>query len=143
MFCIADARAQVQKARLEAAEFKYQNGYDIPVDALAKRLANVAQVSTQRASVRPYGVGKFLCTTQTHFLAMILVAYDDERGPLLYRTDPAGVYMGYKAAAAGPKSQEAHNYLEKQYKKTGRQNPENFDLNGLVDVRSPEAQANQ
>ena len=56
----ADARAQVQKARLEAAEFKYQNGYDIPVDALAKRLANLAQVSTQRASVRPYGVGTYL-----------------------------------------------------------------------------------
>jgi 20S proteasome subunit alpha 1 len=54
---IADARAQVQKARLEAAEFKYQNGYEMPVDALAKRLANIAQVSTQRASVRPYGVG--------------------------------------------------------------------------------------
>jgi 20S proteasome alpha/beta subunit len=47
----------VQKSRLEAAEFKYQNGYDMPVDALAKRLANIAQVSTQRASVRPYGVG--------------------------------------------------------------------------------------
>jgi hypothetical protein len=30
----------------------------MPVDALAKRLANIAQVSTQRASVRPYGVGK-------------------------------------------------------------------------------------
>jgi 20S proteasome alpha/beta subunit len=29
----------------------------MPVDALAKRLANIAQVSTQRASVRPYGVG--------------------------------------------------------------------------------------
>jgi len=29
----------------------------MPADALAKRLANVAQVSTQRASVRPYGVG--------------------------------------------------------------------------------------
>jgi 20S proteasome subunit alpha 1 len=57
---IADARAQAQKARLEAAEFKYQKGYDMPVDALAKRLANIAQVSTQRASVRPYGVGIYL-----------------------------------------------------------------------------------
>ena len=54
---IADARAQVQKARLEVAEFKYQNGYDMPVDALAKRLANIAQVSTQRATIRPYGIG--------------------------------------------------------------------------------------
>lgn len=54
---VADARAQVQKARLEAAEFKYQNGYDMPIDVLSKRLANIAQVSTQRASVRPYGVG--------------------------------------------------------------------------------------
>ena len=65
---------------------------------------------------------------------MILIAYDDERGPLLYKTDPAGIYMGYKATAAGPKSQEAHNYLEKQYKKTTQSNPENFDLNALVEV---------
>jgi 20S proteasome subunit alpha 1 len=118
----ADARAQVQKARLEAAEFKYKNGYDMPVDALAKRLANIAQVSTQRASVRPYGV------------AMILIAYDDERGPLLYKTDPAGTYMGFRATAAGPKSQEAHNYLEKQYKKTGKASPETFGRDKLVDL---------
>lgn len=70
-------------------------------------------------------------------IAMILIAYDDERGPLLYKTDPAGTYMGFRATAAGPKSQEAHNYLEKQYKKTGRTNPENFNLNQLVEVPFP------
>ena len=107
---------------MEAAEFKHQNGYDMPVDALAKRLANIAQVSTQRATIRPYGV------------AMILIAHDDEQGPLLYKTDPAGTYMGFKATAAGPKSQEAHNYLEKQYKKTGNSNPETFDWKALVEV---------
>jgi 20S proteasome subunit alpha 1 len=122
---VADARAQVQKSRLEAAEFKYQNGYDMPVDALAKRLANIAQVSTQRATIRPYGI------------AMILIAYDDERGPLLYKTDPAGTYMGFKGTAAGPKSQEVHNYLEKRYKKPGSSNPENFDRNSLVEVQIP------
>lgn len=122
---VADARAQVQKSRLETAEFKYQNGYDMPVDALAKRLANIAQVSTQRATIRPYGI------------AMILISYDDERGPLLYKTDPAGTFMGFKGTAAGPKSQEVHNYLEKQYKKTGNSNPETFDRNSLVEVRSP------
>jgi len=94
----------------------------MPVDALAKRLANIAQVSTQRASVRPYGV------------AMILIAHDDERGPQVYKTDPAGTFTGFKAASAGPKSQEAHNYLEKQYKKTGRNNPENFDRTQLIEL---------
>ena len=69
---------------------------------------------------------------------MILIAYDDERGPLLYKTDPAGTYMGFKATAAGPKSQEVHNYLEKQYKKTGKLNPETFDRDALVEVPSPE-----
>jgi len=61
---LADARAQVQKARLEAAEFKYQNGYDMPVDVLSKRLANIAQVSTQRATIRPYGVGNLFSLLQ-------------------------------------------------------------------------------
>jgi len=65
---------------------------------------------------------------------MILIAFDDERGPLLYKTDPAGTYMGYRATASGPKAQEAHNYLEKQYKKTGRLNPESFSLNALVEL---------
>jgi 20S proteasome subunit alpha 1 len=65
---------------------------------------------------------------------MILIAYDDEHGPLLYKTDPAGTYMGFRATAAGQKSQEVHNYLEKQYKKTGRLNPETFDRNELVEV---------
>ena len=70
---------------------------------------------------------------------MILIAYDDERGPLLYKTDPAGTYMGFKATAAGPKSQEVHNYLEKQYKKTGKLNPETFDRDTLVEVIPPKS----
>jgi 20S proteasome subunit alpha 1 len=68
---------------------------------------------------------------------MILIAYDDERGPLLYKTDPAGTYLGYKATSAGPKSQEAHNYLEKQYKKQGKANPETLDRDALVEVSFP------
>nr|POF01250.1 putative proteasome subunit alpha type-1 [Quercus suber] len=48
---IADARASVTRARGEAAEFKYKNGYEMPCDVLAKRLANISQVYTQRVSL--------------------------------------------------------------------------------------------
>lgn len=53
---IADARASVDRARGEAAEFRYKNGYEMPCDVLAKRLANINQVYTQR--VRQIFVGE-------------------------------------------------------------------------------------
>jgi len=47
---IADARAFSQRAQSEAAEFRYKFGYEMPCDVLAKRLANISQVYTQRVS---------------------------------------------------------------------------------------------
>lgn len=102
---IADARAAVTRARSEAAEFRYTYGYEMPCDALAKRIANINQVYTQRAAMRPLGV------------TMTLISLDDEFGPQLFKCDPAGYYVGYKATASGVKQQEATNYLEKKLKK--------------------------
>ena len=48
---VADARASVQRAIGEAAEFRYKFGYEIPCDALAKSIANISQVYTQRVSL--------------------------------------------------------------------------------------------
>ncbi|EZF34225.1 hypothetical protein H101_02239 [Trichophyton interdigitale H6] len=101
---IADGRAQVTRAQSEAAEFEYKFGYEMPCDVLAKRLANINQVYTQRAYMRPLGI------------ATTLISVDSENGPQLFKCDPAGYYAGYRATASGPKQQEVTNLLEKKLK---------------------------
>jgi 20S proteasome subunit alpha 1 len=42
---VTDSRAQVTRLRQEAHEFRFKYGYDVPVHVLAKRIADIAQVS--------------------------------------------------------------------------------------------------
>jgi len=102
---VADARSHVQRAQAEAADFRYKYGYETEPDVLAKRLANINQVYTQRAGMRPLGC------------SMIVIGIDPERGPQIFKLDPAGYYVGFKATASGTKQQESMNHLEKAFKK--------------------------
>lgn len=42
---------------------------------------------------------------------MILIGPDDERGPQVFKLDPAGYFTGFKATAAGQKQTEATNFV--------------------------------
>ena len=55
----ADAKSLVQKARSEAAEFRFKFGYDMPVDYLAKVLADQAQIYTQAWLLSPFHILKW------------------------------------------------------------------------------------
>eukprot|EP01113_Clastostelium_recurvatum_P005263 TRINITY_DN1234_c0_g1_i1.p1 TRINITY_DN1234_c0_g1~~TRINITY_DN1234_c0_g1_i1.p1 ORF type:complete len:259 (-),score=62.17 TRINITY_DN1234_c0_g1_i1:75-815(-) len=101
---IADSRAHVARIRHEAATFNFKFGYEVPVNYLARRMADLAQVYTQHAYMRPLGVASIFC------------GVDEELGPQLYKVDPAGGCFGFKACAVGEKELEANNFLEKKVK---------------------------
>jgi 20S proteasome subunit alpha 1 len=99
---MADCKAFVQRARKEAGEWTYNNGYSCPVETIATRMADLAQIKTQVASFRPLAV--IAC----------FIGVDDVKGPVVYKVDCAGHYLPFFGAAAGPKEQEAMNFLEKR-----------------------------
>jgi 20S proteasome subunit alpha 1 len=100
----ADSVRQVERMRAEAAQFMYENGYAIPVHHLAKRMADVNQVFSQRAGTRTMAVISIIC------------GIDAERGAQLFKVDPAGQIWGFHACAAGVKQMAAQNHFEKVYK---------------------------
>ncbi|VDN10447.1 unnamed protein product [Dibothriocephalus latus] len=113
-----DCRAQVQRARYEAANFKYKYGYEMPCDVLLKRIGEINQVYTQSAEMRPLGC------------AMMAISYDEElQCAQLFKTDPSGFVAGHKAASVGTKQIEAKNYLEKKLRKR-----QNFTLDEAIEA---------
>eukprot|EP00941_MAST-03F_sp_MAST-3F-sp1_P006298 g6298.t1 len=124
----ADRFRQVQMARMIAANYLHQNGYEIPVSYLAKRIAQENQVWTQQAAQRAMGV------------VMILGGNGDENGAELFKVDPAGSFAGWHATAAGSKFEAAHNYFEKQLKNDSS-HFKNLSVNESIDTAIMSLQA--
>ena len=100
---IPDARNQADNARF----FSQSNRmvYDEPVDVetVAKHLADQCQQYTQFGGARPFGVA-------------LIIGGVDSYGNSLFLTDPSGTYIAYDAVAIGSGSEQANDFLEKNYK---------------------------
>jgi 20S proteasome subunit alpha 1 len=63
----------------------------------------------------------------------ICVSIDDERGPQIFKVDPAGQYTGYKACSSGVKEAETTSQLEKTFKDKGEQT-KNMNRNETIQL---------
>jgi proteasome alpha subunit len=99
----ADARILVNQARIQAQIHRITYAEEISVEGLTRRIADLKQMYTQHAGVRPFGV------------SMLIAGCDDNRGPQVFMTEPSGSYWGYRAAAIGSSAPAIIEYLENEY----------------------------
>ncbi len=99
----ADAHVLVNQARIQAQIHRITFYEEITVEALTRRLANLKQLYTQHAGVRPFGV------------SLLIAGCDEMLGPQLYMTEPSGSYWGYRATAIGSSAPAIIEFLEGEY----------------------------
>lgn len=114
----SDGKAWATRLRQEAFDFLKENGTPISIDTLAMRAGDLAQLYTQKFSIRAYAA------------ELILYSVDSLLGPQLFKIDPAGHFYGYFAVSAGLKEQEAMNFLEKELGK--KENFSSLNLNQTI-----------
>ena len=106
---VADARALVDRARIECQVNAFNYSEDLAVETLVKKICDFKQSYTQYGGVRPFGTA-------------MLMAGIDASGPHLYETDPSGAMMAYKAGGIGAGRNEVMEVFEKDFKDNMTQN---------------------
>jgi len=106
---VADARALVDRARIECQVNAFNYSEDLAVESLVKKICDFKQSYTQYGGVRPFGTA-------------MLMAGIDASGPHLYETDPSGAMMAYKAGGIGAGRNEVMEVFEKDFKDNMTQN---------------------
>ena len=85
---VADARALIDRARVEAQVNRVSYDEPIGVEVLSKKICDHKQTFTQYGGTRPYGTS-------------LLIAGVEDHTPRLFETDPSGALLEYKATAIG------------------------------------------
>lgn len=100
---ISDARVLVEDAQIKSQQHKLTFNSSIDTVSIVKQICNYKQICTQSGGLRPFGVS-------------LIVTGVDSSGPVLYLTDPTGIYFQYKVAVIGEFEDEVKKFLVKEYK---------------------------
>lgn len=99
---VGDARALVDRARIECQINRVTYDEKIDVEALAKKLGDHMQTYTQFGGARPYGT------------ALLIAGVSDGEGRL-FETDPSGTLLEYKATGIGIGRNAVMKVFEEEY----------------------------
>jgi len=99
---VGDARALVDRARIECQINRVSYDERIEVEALAKKLCDHMQTLTQYGGIRPYGTA-------------LLIAGVSDGECRLFETDPSGTLLEYKATGIGIGRPAAMKVYEEEY----------------------------
>jgi len=110
---VGDARALVDRARVECQINRVSYDEPIEVEALSKKLCDHMQSLTQYGGIRPYGTA-------------LLIAGVSDGEVRLFETDPSGTLLEYKATGIGIGRPAAMKVFEEEY------NPETGMKEGIL-----------
>lgn len=99
---VMDARVLLEKAQIMVQQHRITYGVPMDVISLVKEICDIKQFFTQYGGARPFGVS-------------VMIAGVDE-DPVLYVTDPTGIFFEYKATAIGEGEVEVKAILNKEFK---------------------------
>jgi proteasome alpha subunit len=100
---VGDARALVDRARVECQINRVTYNESIDVETLAKKICDHMQTLTQYGGARPYGTA-------------LLIAGISDGVPRLFETDPSGTLLEYKASAIGTGRPAVMKVFEEDYR---------------------------
>jgi len=99
---VGDARALVDRARVECQINRVSYNEQIGVETLAKKLCDHMQTLTQYGGIRPYGTA-------------LLIAGVSDGECRLFETDPSGTLLEYRATGIGIGRPAAMKVFEEEY----------------------------
>lgn len=108
----ADARALIETARVEAANHWFNYDERIPIEAISLSICDVClsfaekkkKKNDKRVVSRPYGV------------ALLVGGIDRNGEPKMFKNDPSGNYVRYKACCIGQGGENGLSTLQANYK---------------------------